>query len=292
MQPLPPDDELKNDISRIEQKRQLLERIVDITHAIENMQASLNAVLVLGVASKDLPADALNLYSSLSASLCNLPVKQIERYYDNLEILIRKQLNRILEYAGLDFPEDDGVEFITLSSTRDGVDPLELLDAFKRTAQTAVSLRVLLRKRGVATPGAAIPVSPQVIRQQLVRLEEQEQIQRTRIKHKIVEMQEDVRRMIDNPAYPAGMQAMLREVVGNLQQDLDQLARGAPVDRLSFVAEMQEIVPVEAQAVEMEEITIEAPAPVSAETSGFSGKAMRWLNSPWDVGWDDLQEEG
>ena len=292
MQPFPPDDELKNDISRIEQKRQLLERVVDITRAIENMQASLNAVLVLGVASKDLPADALNLYSSLSDSLRNLPVKQIERYYDNLEILIKKQLNRVLEYAGLDFPEDDGVEFITLSSTRDEFDPLELLDAFKRTAQTAVSLRVLLRKRGVTTPGAAIPVSPQVIRQHLVRLEEQEQIQRTRIKHKIVEMQQDVRRMIDNPAYPAGMKAMLREVVGNLQQDLDQLARGAPLDRLSFVAEMQDIVPAEVQSVEIEEITIEAPAPASAEASGFSGKAMRWLNSPWEVGWDDLQEEG
>lgn len=291
MLPLPIDDDLKRDVSRVEQKRQLLEGMVEITRAIENMQASLNAVLVLGVASKELPEDALNLYSALCDNLSNLPVKQIERYYDNLEILIRKQLNRILEYAGLDFSADDGIEFVILSSTEDEIDPLELLDAFKRTAQTAVSLRVLLRKRGVATAGSTIPVSPQIIRQHLVHLEQQEQVQRGRIRSKIEEMQQEIGQMIENPTYPAGMKSTLKGVVSNLARDLEQLARGVPVDRLSFVAETEEILPVDAQTVKAKEICIEAPAP-SAREQGFSNRAMRWLNSPWDVAWEDLQEGG
>ena len=50
-------DDLKRDFSVIEQKRRVLEQVVVITRAIENLQQSLNAVLVLGVASKALPED-------------------------------------------------------------------------------------------------------------------------------------------------------------------------------------------------------------------------------------------
>ncbi|MCU7808400.1 MAG: hypothetical protein KZQ73_11110, partial [Candidatus Thiodiazotropha sp. (ex Semelilucina semeliformis)] len=218
--------ELKNDVSIIEQKRQILEKVVDITRAIESMQESLNAVLVLGVESKDLPEDALSLYSSLSGSLRNLPVNKVKEYYSNLEILVKKQLNKILGYSGVDFSESDDVEFITLSSDSDEEDPLELLGSFKRTAQTAVSLRVLLRKRGVQTPGSAIPVTPEVIKQHLSHLDEQENTQRGRIKTKIEEMKQEIGRMIDNPVYPDAMKSMLKDVVDNLDKDLVQLASG------------------------------------------------------------------
>lgn len=239
MLPLPIDDELGSDVSRFDQKRRLLEQIVDVTRVIESLQASLNAVLVLGAASKDPPEDALDYCSALSANLRNLPVRQIERYYDNLEILIRKQLNRILAYADLDFSVDDEIEFFTLSSTPDAIDPLELLEAFKRTAQTAVSLRVLLRKRGVAAPGSTIPISEQSIQQKLAHLEAQEKAQRTRIKAGIEEMQEELGWMIDNPAYPAGMKATLRDMAGNLQRNMVKLASGVPVERLSFATETE-----------------------------------------------------
>ncbi|MCU7830192.1 MAG: hypothetical protein KZQ85_14105 [Candidatus Thiodiazotropha sp. (ex Myrtea sp. 'scaly one' KF741663)] len=282
--------ELKNDVSIIEQKRQILEKVVDITRAIESMQESLNAVLVLGVASKDLPEDALSLYSSLSGSLRNLPVNKVKEYYSNLEILVKKQLNKILGYSGVDFSESDDVEFITLSSDSDEEDPLELLGSFKRTAQTAVSLRVLLRKRGVQTPGSAIPVTPEVIKQHLSHLDEQENTQRGKIKTKIEEMKQEIGRMIDNPAYPDAMKSMLKDVVDNLDKDLVQLARGASIERLSFVADAEEIVSVDDQALEVEEIVIDSVA-ATPEPVGFSQTAARWLNSPWDVGWDDIQKE-
>jgi hypothetical protein len=291
MLPRPIDDNLKRDISRVEQTRQLLERIVDITRAIENMQASLNAVLVLGVASGELPEDGLNLYSMLSDNLHNLPLKQIECYYDNLEILIKKQLSRILTYAGVDFSTDEEIEFITRSSTPEEVDALELLDAFKRTAQMAVSLRVLLRKRGVATVGSTMPVSSHVIQQHLAHLQAHEQVQRSRICSKIGALQQELDLIIENPASPAAMKSMLKGVASHLQRDLEQLVRGVTVDRLSFTAEIEEILPTEKSTVEVDEIRIEAAAP-PARAPGFSKRAVRWLNSPWDVTWDDLQEEG
>ncbi|MES9981698.1 MAG: hypothetical protein ABW107_23550, partial [Candidatus Thiodiazotropha sp. 6PLUC5] len=89
-------DNMQNDIAKLEDKRRILQQIVEITNAIEGMQESLSSVLVLGVPSKDLPESALNLFSSLSESLRNLPVKQIQVYFNNLETLIKSQLEKIL----------------------------------------------------------------------------------------------------------------------------------------------------------------------------------------------------
>ena len=111
-------------------------------------------------------------------------------------------------------------------------------------------------------------------------------------------MQEEIGHMIANPAYPEPMKQMLREVVENLDQDLTQLEKGAPVERLSFVADAEDIISVEEAAVvqeealEVEEIVIDAvPAEPAPRPASFSQAAARWLNSPWDVGWDEARKE-
>ncbi|MCG7963193.1 MAG: hypothetical protein N0E54_10875, partial [Candidatus Thiodiazotropha taylori] len=234
--------------------------------------------------------DALNLYSSLSDSLRNLPIKQVQLYYSNLETLIKSQLEKIMQYSGLDYSKDENIEFIALSSDDEEASesPLDMLDEFKRTAQTAVSMRVLLRKRGVATPGSTIPVSPEVIKRQLVDLDNQEKQQRKEAGEKIEEMQADVQGMLDNPDYPEGMKEILKGVVSNLEQDKKLLNAGASLCKLSFVAEAEEIVDV--QDVEVEE-TIEITGVAEpADESDFSERASRWLNSPWDVSWKDTAD--
>ncbi len=283
---------LQKDVAGLEHKRHILEQIVDITRAIESMQESLNAVLVMGVASKDLPEEALKLYSSLSGSMRNLSINKIKEYHANLELIVKKQLNRILNYSGIDFSEDDQVEFITLSSESDSQNPVELLNAFKRTAQTAVSLRVLLRKRGVQTPGSALPASAEDLKQHLNHLNQQEQVQRGRIKSKIVEMKDDITSMIDNPTYPEAMRVMLRDVAANLDKDLQLLERGVAIERLSFVAEAEEIMVADSESMIVEEILVEDVVAEPPSKPNFSQTAARWLNSPWDVSWDDLKPNG
>ncbi|PVV10045.1 MAG: hypothetical protein B6D77_09040 [gamma proteobacterium symbiont of Ctena orbiculata] len=286
-------DALQADISSLESKRQILKQIVDITKAIESMQDSLNAVLVLGVDSKDIPEDGLNLYSSLSDSLRNLPVSKIKQYFNNLELIVKGQLEKILRYSGLDYSGDESIEFISLSSDASDANPFDLLDEFKRTAQTAVSLRVLLRKRGVATPGSPIPVSASLIKEQLLHLEAQEGQQRVRAKEKIVEMQDDVKAMLENPNYPDGMKQVLRGVVDNLERDIRLLDKGASLNKLSFVMESEEVLSVEETNIEVAEVeAIEIGGVEDEQTDmSFSSAASRWLNSPWDVSWGDINND-
>ncbi|MET0052796.1 MAG: hypothetical protein ABW095_17170 [Candidatus Thiodiazotropha sp.] len=277
---------MRTDIANLEDKRKILQQIVEITKAIDSMQESLNAVMVLGVPSKEMPERALQLYSALSDSLRNLPVKQIKLYYDNLESVIKRTLDKILAFSDQDLSSDEGIEFITLSSTDHEESPLDLLDEFKRTAQTAVSLRVLLRKRGVQTPGATIPVSREVIRQKLQDLDRQEKSQRDKAESKIQEMQDDVQKMLANPNYPDAMKDILKGVVSNLERDKKLLRAGVPLNKLSFAMETHEIAGVEEISVE-EEIEIVGLSDDDADMS-FSDAASRWLNSPWEVSWKDI----
>ncbi|MET0090567.1 MAG: hypothetical protein ABW068_11230 [Candidatus Thiodiazotropha sp.] len=277
---------MRTDIANLEDKRKILQQIVEITKAIESMQESLNAVMVLGVPSKEMPERALQLYSALSDSLRNLPVKQIKLYYDNLESVIKRTLDKILAFSDQDLSSDEGIEFITLSSTAHEESPLDLLDEFKRTAQTAVSLRVLLRKRGVQTPGATIPVSREVISRKLQDLDRQEKSQRDKAQSKIQEMQDDVQKMLANPSYPHAMKDILKGVVSNLERDKKLLRAGVPLNKLSFAMETHEIAGVEEISVE-EEIEIVGLPEDDADMS-FSDAASRWLNSPWEVSWKDI----
>jgi hypothetical protein len=277
---------MRTDIANLEDKRKILQQIVEITKAIESMQESLNAVMVLGVPSKEIPEKALQLYGALSDSLRNLPVKQIQVYYANLESVVKRTLDRILAFSDQDLSSDEGIEFITLSSTTQEESPMDLLDEFKRTAQTAVSLRVLLRKRGVQTPGATIPISREILHQKLVDLDRQEQVQRTRAEEKIREMQTEVQQMLANPNYPEAMKQILSGVVSNLERDKKLLRAGVPLNKLSFVMENHQIAGVEEVAVE-EEIEIIA-LPEEDSATSFSSAASRWLNSPWEVSWKEV----
>jgi hypothetical protein len=278
----------KDDIAGIEEKRRVLEQIVDIARTIENMQESMESVLVLGASSKEMPAEAMDLYSSLSDNLRNLPVNKISEYLKNLELIIKNQLEQILSFSGMDFSSDEAVEVLFLSSDSNEKNPLELLEDFRRTAQTAVSLRVLLKKRGVATEGASLPVSQEVIGQQIKRLEAQEQEQRDRARSKILEMKDDIQRMIDNPAYPDQMKSLLAGVQANLDNDLKGIDSGVDLGRLSFMLEAGEIAAIDEEPFEEEEIVIEGVSE-ERERTGLAAAASRWLNSPWDVSWEEAK---
>ncbi|MCB1800990.1 MAG: hypothetical protein KDI82_04805 [Gammaproteobacteria bacterium] len=292
------DPDLKRDIERLEEKREVLQQVIEIAKAIENMQDSLDSVLVLGVPSKDMPECAMATYDSISENLKSLPVAKLKEYLENLERIVRNQLGRILGYAGVDFDSEEGIEILTIAEEGSTQSPLDLLEDFRRTAQTTVSLRVLLRKRGVPTPGAQLPVPKDVIEQQLGALHEHEQKQRARIGDKIGEMRADLATMIANPAYPDAIKQALRDADAALRADADALTRGEPLNSLGFIAEAEEIVVMEAAAPvaeEPEEIVIaDVPAQAAVPTAqkrGFKEKAGAWLNSSWDVSWDDLDQK-
>ncbi|MCU7855956.1 MAG: hypothetical protein KZQ79_09750, partial [Candidatus Thiodiazotropha sp. (ex Lucinoma borealis)] len=110
------------------------------------------------------------------------------------------------------------------------------------------------------------------------------------VREKIQDMKADVETILENPSYPDGMKQILQGVIANLEQDTKLLANGASLCRLSFVAESEEIINVEDVQPDIEVIEIGSVAEENQDRS-FSDAASRWLNSPWDVSWNDVAGE-
>lgn len=281
------DPGIKQDITRLEQKKLLLQQVIDVARALETMNEGLDSVLNLEVHSRDMPQDALDLFGTISEHIKSLPTARIQEYQANLERIVQVQLQQILEFAGIDFARDDAIELLTLSTEDEPRTPLDLLNEFRRTAQTTLSLRVLLRKRGVQTGGTRLAVPRDALEAQVERLQAEEARQRVRVDEKMVDMRNDVEAMIANPAYPKGMKQLLGEVLEGLVHDHARLRNGAPLASLSFVTGSEEIV-----ATPVDEAPDPDPANAGAdepEQRSFTDRASRWLNSPWDVSWDDLR---
>jgi len=225
----------KQGLSDLERLHRMLDQIVDIALAIECMRESLQAVLLMGLASKDLSKEAPSGYRTFSDTMHTLPSGEIRDHHTNLELIVNMQLNRILNYSSIDFSSAEGSEFTT-SGKSDPQRPLELLHAFKRTAQTAVALRMLLHKRGLPTPGSVLSASNEELKRRLSQLDRQLADQRRRITSQIEVVETEIVRLIDNPHNADAMKSVLHEEAANLDLDLQLLAEGGSIDCLSFVA--------------------------------------------------------
>jgi hypothetical protein len=181
MMPLSTDHQSQNqDPSERERQHRIFDQIVDIVNVIESMREGLHAVLLMGLASNDLLKEAPSSYRTFGDTMHTLPSGEIREYHTNLELIVNMQLNRMLSYSAIDFSSAEGGEFIT-SGKSDPQCPLELLHAFKRTAQMAVMLRILLHKRGLPTPGSVLSASNEELKRHLSQLDRQLADQRRRI---------------------------------------------------------------------------------------------------------------
>lgn len=220
-------------IDVMKEKQELLKQVVNITRAIEKMRESLEAVVVLGQSSASLPKTILTFHRALSIKTERQPTDSIKRYLKRLEDITREGLCEILQYAhiDLDIPHWEEQHFVEMQLPEriQG-----MIREFQRRAMTAVSLKVLLHRRGIDTPGATIPVPLGHIRKQVATLQMKEHRQRELVKHQISEIQEDVRRMLDSEQYSEEMNAMLRNVSEGLAQDLQAIMAGGRLGNLHF----------------------------------------------------------
>lgn len=262
MMPVSADHQLQNqDLSDLERRRLILNRIVDIARAIESMRESLQAVLLMGLASNDLSKQAPRGYDAFSDTMHTLSSGEVSEHHTNLELIVNMQLNRILSYSSIDFSSAEGGEFIKRSHKSDPQSPLKLLNAFKRTAQTAVSLRMLLHKRGVPTPGSVLSASNEELKRHLTHLARQLADQRGRITRQIKLVEAEIVRVIDNRYIAGAIKRMLHEEATNLNQDRRLLAEGGSIACLSFIAASDESVTAGTEAREFDGIAIETRAP-------------------------------
>ena len=152
-----PDSESKNipdELVSLEHKMDTLEGLMRIAQSMERLQDSLQSVLLLGKSASRIPKSILKTFESLSEKTLTQPTKSLQATLANLDKIIKLKLNTIMSLTSSESNQDpkSNVFQVATIGEVDAEDRIhKLVYEFKRTAQTAVALRVLLKERGVFT---------------------------------------------------------------------------------------------------------------------------------------------
>lgn len=296
------------EITVLREKQRFLKRVIIITRAVERMQESLNSVLILGKSSKDIPDGMLKYFHLLSDKIKQKPTDKIRNYLKQLELTIKSNLQEIINISMQDHDIGPVGQISTGMDKPYSDEAMYLLREFNRQAQTAVSLKILLQQRGVETPGTVVNVPIHLIKVQIKRLAKKEAIQRSKITAHILDMQNDIRIMLDSGDYSDDMKSVFRDVLAGLENDQRAMYQGVRVDQLPFSFEVietgdekQHVMQPSNTHEEMKSIDLpeEIDQPekenecedVSAypRKYGFFITLFKWLNTPWSVTWKAIK---
>ena len=287
------------EIKALEEKRETLERAVKIALNIEQLHTSLEATLLMGQSSADIPEEALATFESLESSTQGMPLDKLKQNLASLEAAIKSKLDSILKIAEMD---DDAL------IASDPIATHKLLNNYRKLAQTAVALRVLLHARGEATDAAELHVPAKQIRAKLTLVSQKERAYRKVIKTEMVSMMTETERMLTNPGIPDSMREFLIASNDDLQHNLDHLDSGKSITSMPVAVEMIEMseneittldtapstaTPQENEVPKVQKQTLfsplETPEPQPAvqqtQKKGFFRRIWEWATTPDEVSW-------
>ncbi len=220
------------EIRALEEKRETLERAIKIALNIEQLHKSLEATLQMGQPSADIPEEALTIFESLESSTHGMPLEKLKQNLASLEQAVKSKLAGILEVAEMD---DDAL----LAS--DPITTHKLLNNFRKLAQTAVALRVLLHSRGETTDATELHVPAEQIRAKLAVITQKEKAYRKVIKTEIISMISETKRLLTIPDISDSMRNFLTTSSANLQNNLNHLESGKNITTMPVAIEMIEM---------------------------------------------------
>lgn len=282
-----------SEVPAIKDGRTLLKEILDIAQTLEQMQEALKAVLFLGESDSTLPPDIRKFFSEISDRLKQEKKEKLQNYIAKLDALIEKELHSIIEISE-SATETEHVDSFSVQS-------IELVKSFRRRALTAISLRMLLRKRGLEVPKISFDVPRNVVSKQLTKLKIKEKAQRGLAVRQIRKMLVDLGRLKDKEDQSEEIKDILENVIKGLENDILAINRGDSLEELPISFEQVEedafwhtpfyeedsVYVVESG----EEPNIGAASNKSEQRTGFIQKLLRWLNTPWAVSWKKINKD-
>lgn len=284
------------DLKILEDKREALERAVKIALHIERLHSSLEATLLMGRPTSELPEDALAILEELEGSVKSRPINRLKESLAALEKIVQSRLSQILQISEMD------AEALIAS----GAGEIEaLLSDYRKQAQTAIALRILLHSRGVVTAPTELHVPAEQIRARLTVVEQKERSYRKIIKTEIVVMITEAARMLANEGLSPSMRQFLVASNDDLQRNLDHLDSGKKITSMPVAIEIIEMgereissfdtAPTPTQTTEVPAVQKQrlvapmehtpASSPQVKKKMGFFARLIHWMSTPDQITW-------
>lgn len=286
-------------VALLEKKRAVLLGLLRLTETLQQLRVALTSVLQLGGAAGAAPSDSdLRAFEVIRQRVADLSSAELRQAIEQLDGKVRDSLAQISTMA-LQLVDD----------ARASLSDLELIhprvNGFNRFARTNIAMRVLLEQRGESLPALQFELPREAIAQRLARVEEKEQgICRALVAH-IQDMRGDLALMLGNP-HCAESQTQFYQVLDQaLAANLAHIEAGLSLSELPMPIESIEVegggsvehadspVAEPVGTAEAETAASASPlpdvAPDPLPASGLLGRLRRWLSSPVEVRWRDLQ---
>lgn len=291
----PPSDELRI----LRGKKETLQNVIKIAKAVNRLQKGLQAALLMSGPVSRTSRHAIKFFADFQAEVNHLPSTVLQQDLLELDRLVRTDFGRILAIA-----QASDKYLPLMPAVPDGQSDPEnaavnkLLDEFRRRAQTAICLRIILRERGIATQPLALPVPEEIIQKQIAVLEEKERHFKEKIRADVISLQRDVDAMLSNPSFPDAIKHELTETRLGLQRDIEHIDAGRDLDDLPFpveAIESAEAAPapfdatasrVQAAAIRIATTPGHHPKSPKAVKRGFFLRVWIWANTPENITWD------
>ncbi|MDP3846621.1 MAG: hypothetical protein Q8R10_09385 [Pseudomonas sp.] len=233
---------------------------------------------------------------TLGRKVLNMSGAEVKLRLNNLDAKLNAQFRQV--HPLLEQLEDGSAEKETPLENAQ-----ELIEAFRRYAQTALALRVLLQRRGQTPSELRLPFERETLVRQLQGLTEREQAARRQVIDELQAMARDLDRLLSNPGLNPAMQALLIRLRMGLAENLAHLLGGQSIENLPLPVEMIDFGETQAsnhparadEAEEAQPATTSTPQPKgSAEATAearrrFWPSLWAWINAPWGVTWQEIR---
>jgi hypothetical protein len=297
---------VSEELKALEHKKGALEKVMKIARAVEQLRYGLEAVVLLGKPTARISHQALHIFEALSDKIRIQPTKKLQESVKKLDAVIANNLNAIMELAR---PENEAElhEQVTSDETLSAhID--KLIQDYRKSAQTAVALRVVLRERGVPTMPIKWSVDVDSIRTQITQLNNQESHYRKKVKSEIILLQHDALTVANNENLPQATRNSAAHMHKMLEKDLQHLNAGKDVASMPFFVEVVEFRETESAGAQdladthppppedngtppQQPIPVQPTADTQNTKSGLVHKLWRWSTTPPNVTWQDVDKE-
>jgi hypothetical protein len=296
--------EVEERYNQIRNRRSALERVLKLAIVIEQLNNTLEGVLISGEVGGALPQQAARFYDQLTEYYRSLPNEVVQKLLGNLELGVSNNLQPILQITRIASGSDE-----SLSLPGDEEDPSLFVNEFSENTKLLVGLRILLYKRGVPTRKLHLELHRHTIESRVRKLVDQERRYRDHVRAEIGVLQNDVAVLM---ATPQPLNRSMRETLEQTYQDLniarEHLDSGGSLSEIPVLVETIELSsePMNCEEFRSEFKSVELPEapqipeveqkpkpheleePVEQEL-GFWETLKKWLNTPFKVSWSDIK---
>lgn len=288
---------ITDEVRLLKERRKSLDDVIKLTLGINDLQKSLESILLLKQPPKDIPRDLLNILGNISDSVANLPSNELSKRLNLIEKTIQHDIDTIMGISNqLDILDssisEDSDSQITTSKLP------ELVIDFRRRTNTAIILKLHLRKRGANVTESIIPVSTDVLVEQVSKLVIEENKCRKRTIKGLTELDQDIGDLIINPNHPPEVKQYALMLHDQINQNIGHLKQGKDIEKMPFAVEIievgkskdkPEIAKKNKKRTHLKEgVKKEDPKEINKKPTSFIKKLFKWFSSPWSVHWRDL----